>query len=98
MTKLSDECKEKLKLQLRDLMIVTMDYCIESKETQQKAAELLGIIGQDIGRPLTETEIFKINEAHAAYAQSLVCPHDPLNKELNYSNVFNYIEAVTNNG
>ncbi len=98
MVTLSETCKIQLKNKFKELMITTMEYCIASQETQQKAAELFGMIGQDIGRQLTENEISKINEAYAAYAQSLVCPHDPLNKELNYNNIFNYIEKVINNG
>jgi hypothetical protein len=57
MIKLSDSCKEKLKVKVRELMITTMDFCVESVETQNKSIEVFTIIAEDIGRALDMKEI-----------------------------------------
>jgi hypothetical protein len=96
MTKLSGTAKENLKVKFRELMITTMDYCIESAETQNKSIEVFSIIANDIKRELKQDEIEKINDIFAHYTKSLVCPYNTLDKELTYGNIFNYMEEIIN--
>ncbi len=98
MIKLSNTAKEKLKIAFRDLMITTMDYCIESKETQNKSIEVFSIIANDIKRELKQDEIEKISKQYIDMAINLVAPNSELSKKINYDMFFSFIEGVINNG
>lgn len=71
---LSIEGKATLTNHLRTLMIVTMDYGIESIECVQMANTMYDAISADIGTPLTPKQIELLNVNYAELAKELVCP------------------------
>jgi len=92
--KLSDTTKEKLKVKFRELMIITMDYCVESIETQNKSIEVFEIIAEDIKRELKLNEIEIIKLWAEAMIKELVYCYTKEDKEKAYNFYFNIMEGV----
>jgi len=94
MIKLSDSCKEKLKVKVRELMITTMDFCVESVETQNKSIEVFTIIAEDIGRALNTKEVDIIRLWAEPMIKELSYCYNQKDKDNAYNFYFNIIEGV----
>ncbi len=71
---LSDKGKDALKNNLRTLMIITMDYGIESIECYNMSMTMYKTISEDVGVELTPEQIGALNTNYAEIARDLVCP------------------------
>jgi len=94
MIKLSDTAKENLKAKFRELMITTMDYCVQSTETQNKSIEIFTVISEDIGRELKQNEVEIIKLWAEAMIKELVYCYTKEDKEKAYNFYFNIMEGV----
>ena len=93
---LSESSQVLFKAKFRELMLVTMDYCIDSNECRAKTGELLTLLSQEIGRALTGEEMDKLMLKYDAQARNLIVPYNQLTKELNYNMVIDYTQDVIN--
>jgi len=53
MLNITENFKVLLINKFKELMLVTMEYCIESVECNTKVGELFALLSNEIGRPLT---------------------------------------------
>lgn len=84
MLNITENFKLLLMGKFKELMITTMEYCIESTECSLKTAELFGLLANEIGRPLTEREMSEIAIRYDSWARDLISPYNQQTKEANY--------------
>lgn len=93
---LSAESTALFKAKFTELMQTTMEYCIDSDQCRAKTGEILILLSQEIGRPLTGDEIDKLMERYDQWARNLVAPYNALTKELNFNLVISDTELILN--
>ena len=84
MLSITENFKALLISKFKELMITTMEYCIESEECNSKVTELFILLANEIGRPLTEMEMSEISTKYDSWARNLVSPYNQQTKNANY--------------
>lgn len=84
MLNITENFKALLINKFKELMLVTMEYCIESVECNTKVGELFALLSNEIGRPLTEMEMSEISMKYDSWARNLVSPYNQQTKNANY--------------
>lgn len=85
MLNITENFKLLLMGKFKELMITTMEYCIESTECSLKTAELFELLANEIGRRLSDTEMQEIANKYDFWARNLISPYNQQTKEANYN-------------
>jgi hypothetical protein len=84
MLNITENFKVLLINKFKELMLVTMEHCIESVECNTKVGELFALLSNEIGRELTTEEMGEISMKYDSWARNLVSPYNQQTKNANY--------------